>query len=88
MGILEDLYNGYVVPADDMKPSKEYHRLNEEARALEEQLREALKEDETLSNLFDQILDLQNDAETEYGKDLFVYGFSMAVKLLLQGREI
>lgn len=88
MGILEDLYNGYVVPADDMKPSKEYLRLNEEERALEGQLREALKGDETLSNLFDEIVDLQNTAEMEYGKDLFVYGFSMAVKLLLQGREI
>lgn len=82
MNILEQLYEGALNPADSVVYTDEYDYLREKSMKLEATLRQWLQIDHEIE-LYDEVLDIHNHEECEFGKISFCQGFSLATKIMM-----
>ena len=82
MNILEQLYEGALNPADSIVYTDEYDCLREKSMKLEDTFRQWLQTDHEIK-LYDEVLDIHNHEECEFGKISFCQGFSLATKIIM-----
>ncbi len=87
MNILEQLYEGALNPADSVPYTDEYDHLREKSMKLEATLRQWLQTDHEIE-LYDEVLDIHNHEECEFGKISFCQGFSLATKIIMRSMGV
>ena len=87
MNILEQLYEGALNPADSVVYTDEYDHLREKSMKLEATLRQWLQTDHEIE-LYDEVLDIHNHEECEFGKISFCQGFSLATKIIMHSMGV
>lgn len=87
MNILEQLYEGELNPADSVTYTDEYNLLLEKSGALEDSLGALLLMNDE-RELYNELLDIHNQQECEYGKISFCQGFSLATKIIMHSMGV
>lgn len=87
MNILEQLYEGVLKPSDSVIYTDEYNLLLEKSQELEDSLGALLLMNDE-RELYNELLDIHNQQECEYGKISFCQGFSLATKIIMHSMGV
>lgn len=87
MNILEQLYEGVLKPSDSVIYTDEYNLLLEKSQELENSLGALLLMNDE-RELYNELLDIHNQQECEYGKISFCQGFSLATKIIMHSMGV
>lgn len=75
--IIDSIYNTGLI--GDIGASEEYNKLRKQYSKLYDSI-----PDEELKNKFSKLEEIKTDMYSQYDKDLFRIGFSMAIKLVIE----